>query len=237
VSAQPPPGPREETPSQLPPGGLDPDLAAAAAGSAGRERGSPGSTDTRRYRWTIGIFGLILLIAFSIYEFGRHGVVSPGVAPGQRLHLFVAPLAATGPDQPANPRPRCDPAHPNPRALNVCGRTPLVLVFFAPRSKACKRQVDTLQLVARQFPPASAQFAALAVAASRAETAALVRARGWTIPVAFDSAGAIGALYGVSICPMIELARPGGVVAKRLIGEHWLQAPALSAQVRALLRG
>jgi hypothetical protein len=35
---------------------------------------------------------------------------------------------------------------------------------------------------------------------------------------------------------MIELARPGGVVARRLIGEHWLRAPALAAQVRALLR-
>jgi hypothetical protein len=236
VSAQPPPGPREQAPSKLAPGGLDPDLAAAAADPDARERRPAGMPDTRRYRWTIGIFGLVLLIAFSIYEFSRHGVVSPGVAPGERLHLFVAPLATTGPDQPANPRPRCDPAHPNPRALNVCGRTPLVLVFFAPRSKACKRQVDTLQLVAREFPPASAQFAALAVAAGRAETAALVGAHGWTIPVAFDSAGAIGALYGVSICPMIELARPGGVVAQRLIGEHWLRAPELAGQVRALLR-
>jgi hypothetical protein len=73
------------------------------------------------------------------------------------------------------------------------------------------------------------------VSAGRAETARLVRRRGWTIPVAFDSAGAVGALYGVSICPMLEIARPGGVVAQRLIGEHWLKAAVLAARVRALL--
>ena len=117
----------------------------------------------------------------------------------------------------------------------MCGRTPAVLAFFATGSGACKRQVDTLQTVSHEFPGSGIQFAAVAVSAGRAETARLVRKRGWTIPVAFDSAGAVGALYGVSICPMLEVARPGGVVAQRLIGEHWLNAAALSARVRALL--
>ena len=111
----------------------------------------PAIIDTRRYRWTIGIFGLILVIAFSVYEFNKHGVVSPGVPAGQRLHNFVAPLATIGPDKPANPRPKCDPAHPNPLALNVCGRTPLVLALFATGSGPCKRQVDTLQAVSHEF--------------------------------------------------------------------------------------
>ena len=30
--------------------------------------------DTRRYRWMIGIFGLVLVIVFSIYQFATHGV-------------------------------------------------------------------------------------------------------------------------------------------------------------------
>ena len=224
-----------EPEAELPPHRLDPDLAAAAAGAHEPPRLPPPVIDTRRYRWMIGIFGFILVVAFSIYEFNKHGVVSPGVPAGKHLHYFVAPLATVGPDKPANPRPRCDPAHPNPVALNVCGRTPAVLAFFATGSGACKRQVDTLQTVSHEFPGSGIQFAAVAVSAGRAETARLVRKRGWTIPVAFDSAGAVGALYGVSICPMLEVARPGGVVAQRLIGEHWLNAAALSARVRALL--
>ncbi len=191
--------------------------------------------DTRRYRWTIGIFGLVLLIAFSIYELSRHGVVMPGVAAGKRLHHFVAPLATIGPDRPANARPRCDPSHPNPVALNVCGRTPLAIAFFATGSDACRRQVDALQAVSRRFPAGAIEFAAIAINAGRAETAKLVRAHHWTIPVAFDSEGAIGALYNVEICPIVELAYRGGTVAARLIGEHWLNQSALLAQVRRLV--
>jgi hypothetical protein len=231
---------------------LDPDLAAAtargettesptAAGEAGGAGGSvavAGSVsviDTRKYRWTIGIFGLILVIAFSIYEWNKHGAVSPGVPAGQRLHTFVAPLATIGPDKPANPRPRCDPAHPNPLALNVCGRTPLVLALFATGSGPCKRQVDTLQAVSGQFASRGIKFAAVAINASKQETLKLVRQHHWTIPVAFDSQGSIGALYGVEICPIVEVSRPGGVVAGRLIGEHWINRMALTARVQALL--
>lgn len=216
---------------------LDPDKAIAeAGGSHSLEESSPTPViDTRRYRWMIGIFGVVLLIAFSVYEFTRHGIASPGVSAGKRLHNFVAPLATVGPNLPANPRPRCDPAHPNPLALNVCGRTPLVLAFFVPGSDSCKRGVDTLQAVSKQFGGADVQFAAVAVSGGRDQTRRLVRAHRWTIPIAFDSTGAIGALYGVEICPMIELAKAGGTVAQRLIGSHWLSVPALSAQVQALL--
>lgn len=213
---------------------LDPDRAVADAGGVPQAHADP-VIDTRPRRWMIGIFGLVLLIAFSVYEFNKHGVVTPGVAAGKRLHYFVAPLAIGGPDRPANPRPRCDPAHPNPRGLNVCGRVPLALAFFATSSGSCKREVDTLQAVSRRFAPGTIQFAAIAINAGRSETAKVVRARGWTIPVAFDNQGAIGALYNVDICPMVELAYRGGTVADRLIGEHWLNQQALLARVRKLL--
>lgn len=237
-STRPPEEPEAEPPRHR----LDPDLAAAAARGTSGARDEPSAPpapsaviDTRRYRWTIGIFGLILVIAFSVYEFNKHGVVSPGVPTGQRLHNFVAPLATIGPDRPANPRPRCDPAHPNPLALNVCGRTPLVLALFATGSGPCKRQVDSLQAISHEFATRGIQFAAVAINASKQQTAKLVRQRRWTIPVAFDTVGSVGALYGVEICPIVEIARRGGIVAQRLIGEHWIDQTALAQRVRALL--
>ena len=59
--------------------------------------------------------------------------------------------------------------------------------------------------------------AAVAVDASHSATAALVRSRHWTIPIAYDLDGAVGTLYGVEICPLLELATRGGTVADRLI--------------------
>jgi AhpC/TSA family len=226
---------REPDPPDEPaPYRLDPDRAAAAAGAGRRKQPEP-VIDTRPYRWTIGIFGLALLIAFSIYTFASRGVQSPGVAPGKRLHYFVAPLATSNLNGDANVNPRCDPAAPNPQALNVCGREPLVLGLFVAGSTDCKRQVDTIQTVSRQFPGSAVQFAAVAVQASRATTAALVRSHHWTIPVAYDHDGAVAATYGVEICPMVELAYRGGVVSDRLIGNHWLAPAALAAKVRAML--
>ncbi len=226
-----------------PPAGGAPEPSPAVDAPPGAEAGGatqtplPSEVDTRRYVWMIGIFGLILVAGISVYQFVRHGVGSPGVPPGRQLHLFVAPLATVGPDLDANLSPRCDPAHPNPLAVNVCGRTPLVLTFFTPGSSACVRQVSTLQRVSGEFAGTSIRFAAVAINTAKPQAAKIVRAHGWTIPVAFDRDGALASLYGIEICPIIELARPGGVVEKRLIGDHWLDPRALASQVRALQTG
>ena len=235
-----PPEPPTEPPEQPGPGEasqehpLDPDLAAAAAEQPS-ERKPSDVIDTRPYRWTIGIFGLVLLIGFSVYTFVSHGVGTTGVPVGQRLHYFVAPLATSTLNGDANVHPLCDPAHPNPRALNVCGRRPVVLGLFVTGSKDCERQIDTLQTVSREFPARRVQFAAVAVQAGHRQTAALVRSHHWTIPIAYDPDGAVGSLYGVAICPMVELAGRGGVVADRLIGNHWISPAALAAKVRSML--
>ncbi len=223
-----PSAPREEPQ----PYRLDPDR--AAAGREDPARPKP-VIDTRPYRWAIGIFGLALVVAFSVYMFTTRGIQSTGVSPGKRLAYFVAPLASSNLNGDANVAPKCEPAHPNLQALNVCGRKPLVLGLFVTGSSDCKRQIDTLQMVSRQFPAGEVQFAAVAVQASHATTARLVRSHHWTIPVAYDADGAVGALYGVSICPMVELAYRGGIVANRLIGDHWLADSALAVRVRAML--
>jgi peroxiredoxin len=221
---------------------LDPD----AAGSAPRDAADgpvapppPAEIDTRRYRWTIGIIGLALVVAFSMHQFAAGGTRTTGVAPGQRLHWFAAPLAATDLDGDANLRPPCTEAQHDPRALNLCldaHRSAVVLSFFVPGSAQCVRQVDALQALVRRFAGASVTFAAVAIRASHAQVARLVRGHRWTIPVAYDADGAVGEQYGVVACPMAELASRGGIVRDRLIGDRWQTAAQLAPRVAALLR-
>jgi len=191
--------------------------------------------DTRPYRWMIGIIGLVIVVAISIYQFASHGVGNTGVTAGHRLRLFAAPLADTNLEGTATAHPTCSVARHDPRALNVClmaQRGPLVLSFFVTGAGQCVRQVSALQSLAGRYP--SVQFAAVAVDGSHKATAALVRTHHWTIPVAYDSDGRLGALYGVAACPMVELADRGGVVRDRLVGDRWQTAADLAPRVRAL---
>jgi hypothetical protein len=100
----------------------------------------------------------------------------------------------------------------------------------------CTREIDTVQAVSTRFSPAKVQFAAVAVRAGQASAAALVRSHRWTIPVAYDPDGAVGQIYGVEVCPLVELAYRGGVVAYRLVGDKWQSSALLAAKVRALVR-
>lgn len=190
--------------------------------------------DTRRYQWMIGGIGLALVIAFSVVMYlapSRH--THPGVRAGQRLPRFVAPLATSDLDVPANTSPRCDPAHPARRGLNVCDRGPIVLAFFATNGKSCVRAVSALQRLSAQYP--NTTFAAVAAGGGKQATLALVRRHHWTIPVAYDSSTAVAQLYDVTVCPMIEVARQGGAVERLLIGDHWQRAQALAPTLAHLL--
>jgi peroxiredoxin len=242
------PTPPEHTPLTR----LDPDAPRRSAGSgepattetsqaheppAGRPPEIEPVIDTRRYRWMIGIFGLVLVLAISVYQFATHGVGTTGIPAGQPLRSFAAPLAATNLVGDPNLHPPCTAAHHDPRALNLClliHRGPVVLSFFVLGSGECERQVDALQTLSRRFP--TVQFAAVAVHAGRAATNKLVRDRHWTIPVAYDRDGSVGSLYGVAICPMAELAYRGGIVKDRLIGDQWQTTRSLSARVQALVQ-
>jgi hypothetical protein len=190
--------------------------------------------DTRRYQLMIGGLGLLLVIAFSVYLYvnGNRGA-HPGVRAGQPLKHFVAPLATSDLNAAANVAPRCDPARPSRRGLNVCGRRPVVLAFFALGAKPCIRAVSALQQLAPRFPKAT--FAAVAAGGDKRSTLKLVDEHHWTIPVAYDSSGAVAQLYGVDVCPMIEVARSGGIVGRLLIGEHWERRAALANALTQVL--
>jgi len=199
---------------------------------------TPAPISTRRYGWAVGILALALVIGFLLYTLTSHKSGAEGVAPGGALHPFAAPLAASTLNGDANLNPPCTLARHDPRALNVCllvKRRPLVLDFFVTNSSQCEREVDTMQSLAKRRAFRRVQWAAVAVNGSHTATARAVRAHGWKIPVAYDADGAVGGLYAVSACPLLELVGRGGTVAQRLIGERWLNRDALAARVRALL--
>lgn len=215
---------------------LDPDRAAAAAPAVPRR--PPPAIDTRPYRRAIGAFAFALVVAISVALFLTRGVGTVGVAPGQRLHNFAAPVATSNLVGDANFSKPCQLGRFGNRALNTClltRRGPLVLAFFVTGSSACVQQIDTLQRVSRQFAASRVAFGAVAVSASKSATAKLVRRHGWTIPVAYDRDGSVGSIFGVAICPLVELVNRGGVVKYRLIGEGWLASRALASKVRALV--
>jgi hypothetical protein len=211
----------------------DPD-AAADSGSDGEPpwvRLEP-IIDTSRYQRMIGGFGLALVLAFSIYLFVHGGSGTPGIPAGQPLHKFVAPLATSDLTVDANAHPVCNRARPSRRGLNVCGRRPIVLAFFVLGAKPCVKQVAVLQQISSRFP--GVQFAAVAVGGSHAATDRAVRQNHWTIPIAYDQSGILAQAYGVEICPMVEIARGDGVVARRLLGKGWLTDRTLAAVVAKL---
>jgi AhpC/TSA family len=215
---------------------LDPDRAAVPASSATAP--PPPAIDTKPYRWAIGAFGFGLAVVISVVLFLTRSMGTVGVAPGQRLHNFAAPVATSNLIGDANFSKPCQLGYFGNRAVNTCllaRHSSLVLAFFVTGSDPCVHQVDALQRVSRQFSSSPVAFAAVAVSASKAETAKLVRSHHWTISVAYDRDGSVGSVYGVAICPLVELVNPGGVVKYRLIGERWLRPSALAAKVRALL--
>ena len=219
---------------------LDPDRAASEALRRAGSAPEP-VIDTRPYRRMIGAIGIGIAVVISALLFITRGVGTIGVPPGQRLHWFVAPLASGGVNGDANLNPRCNPERPNPRALNLCPwlarRAPTVLGLFVPASSDCVRQIDTMQTVSRDFSQGAVQFAAVAVRTSHSSAAKLVRSHHWTFPVAYDRDGALGQIYGVEVCPLLELAYRGGIVKYRLTGDEWLSAPALASRIRELAHG
>jgi peroxiredoxin len=215
---------------------LDPDRAAATRRAA--RHPPPQVVDTRRYQRMIGIFGLtlVVIVAGTFLLSRRPGTA--GIPAGKPLQQFAAPLAVSTLNGAANLHPHCTLALHSPGALNLClmvKRAPVVLAFFVTSSGGCEQEVTALQQVSHQVPAGQIQFAAVAVNSDHQDALHAVRSHHWTIPVGYDEDGRLGAAYGVEVCPIVELVRRGGIVAKRLIGEHWNSSTALAPQVRMLL--
>jgi hypothetical protein len=192
-------------------------------GEAGRPPIAP--TDHRvelpRYGRYVGLLALVILVLITLNTILTKPNGSAGVAPGQRLPPFAAPLAlgnlsgavdvARAADQGAAGRvPACQER--GPEILNVCQlyeRGPVVLALFV-NAGSCAAVLSDMQSLAPSFP--GVQFAAVAVKSDRRGVRRLIRARGLSMPMGLDEDGRLLALYKVASCPQLSFAYQGGIV-------------------------
>ena len=197
-----------------------------------------------RFGWLFALIAVVVLGYISLSILRTNGTGSRGVAPGERLPPFAAPLALGQLGGDANVatragqgglgrRPAC--AVRGPQILNVCQlaeRGPVVLAFLAAGGGECRRELDLLERLRGAPQARGVQIAAVAIRGDRGALRREIRARGWRFPIGYDRDGLVASLYGVSVCPTIAFAYPGGVTRRTTLG--FLDAPALAGQVAAL---
>jgi hypothetical protein len=144
---------------------------------------------------------------------------------GQPMPPFAAPLALGELEGDANvateaesgdagQRPACEVRGEG--ILNVCElyeRAPVAVAIFATPSEQCEDQVDALESADTE----GIEVAAVAVTPDRDQVRELVRARGWELPVGWDSDGAVASRYGV-FCGTV-FAEQGGDITEIRAGQ------------------
>ncbi len=196
----------------------------------GRDRVPAGAS---RYTWIVGVVAVLALAYITLNTLGTEKPGSRGVPNGKPLPPFAVPLATSRlvGDAQVDPKKACKVRGAD--ILNSCQlaeRGPVVLAFFATRSKRCEDQVDVLERVRRRFPDVG--FAAVSVRGDRGDVRRLVQKRGWKMAVGYDHDGAVSNAYAVAICPTITFARRGGTVADTSFS--LLDEAALTKRVEAL---
>lgn len=199
------------------------------------------------FTWLLGVVCVLGLAYITLNTISTDAPGSEGVAVGEPLPPFAAPLASSVrrcDGRLCNPnlslaagdeveRKACDVRLPD--VLNVCAlaeRGPVALAFVASRSERCQDQVDVLERVRRSGRHPNVQFAAVFVRGDRADVREAIRSRGWTLPVAHDTNGAVSNVYAVAVCPTITFARRGGKVDSTSL--DLLDERALGAKLEAI---
>ena len=215
-------------------------LESPATGAAG-----PGRSATGRYGWLVGVLAVLAIAYITLNSIATEGTGSRGVPAGDALPPFAVPLAlgrlegdanvATVPDESGRGRrPAC--AVRGAQILNLCElveRGPLVLAFLGTRGGQCERQLDLVERVRRRPASRGVRFAAVAIRGDRSRLRADIRRHGWRFPVGYDRDGLVANIYGVSVCPTITLAYPGGIAMRTTLG--LVSEPALQRGVAQLV--
>lgn len=121
-------------------------------------------------------------------------------------------------------------------AIRVCDffDRPLVISFwFSKGGGGCVAQQDLVEQAFRRYR-GRVGFLSLDIRDDRDTVRELIERRGWTMPVGYDRDGAVGALYGVGLCPTFAFVFPGGTLESAGIGE--LTAAQLGNRVDRLLK-
>jgi hypothetical protein len=195
--------------------------------------------------WIVGIVVVFALAYITLNTIRTDAPGSRGIAAGSRLPPFAAPLATSRLEGDANlatkrgeggqgSRPACEVRGPD--IVNSCQlaeRGPVVLAFVAARSDTCDRQIDVLQSLRGRYP--DVQFAAVAIRGNRDDLRALIRRRGWTLPVAYDHDGGVANAFAVAICPTVTFAYRGGKVEGTSLA--LIEGQALRARIEKLREG
>jgi hypothetical protein len=174
----------------------------------------------RRSGLLVGVLAVAAIAYITLNSARTEGPGSRGVAAGQELPAFAAPLALSRLDGDANLSDRACRVR-GPDILNSCElaeRGPVVLGFFAVPMDRCIEQIDVLDRLRGRFQ--DVQFAAVAILGEREELRRRVRERGWELPVGHDEDGAVVNTYAVAVCPQITFARRGGEVVETTFGSQ-----------------
>jgi hypothetical protein len=190
------------------------------------------------------VAGFLLLVVVGLNTLRTEGGSSTGLATGDQLPPFAAPLVASDLEGDVNlarerdqgaagSRPACDIR--DARVLTSCDLVadgPAVLAFFAAGEQRCVDALDDLDRALGARP--DIRGAAVAVRGDRDELRRLVRAHDWKLQVVQDRDGALANVMGIAVCPQLTFLRRGGRVEESAVGE--LGAADLDARLDRLAR-
>jgi hypothetical protein len=199
----------------------------SSAGGRSSAGGSP--APGARYLWVVGAAAIVLVLLLLVTTL-RHGTErgARGVPAGTIMPPFAVPTALGPLDGDANIATHAGEGQAGKRAactvrgpgvLNGCALReagPVVLAFFAIRSRDCIAQLDAMQRVRARLP--GVQLAAIAIRGDRGDLRQLVARHGWRFPVGYDRDGALSNAYHVQVCPQLTFARRGGRVVETTFG-------------------
>ncbi len=203
-----------------------PERPAARAAAEHDEPAPHGPSRAPSYGRYVGLLGIVILILITINTIVTKPNGATGIAPGQPLAPFAAPLAlgtltgdvnvATAAGQgAAGAVPACSVR--GPEILNICQQYeqgPVVLALFVDGG-SCTAVLSDMQALAPSFP--GVRFAAVAIKGEREALRKLIASKRLTLPVGNDADGALAALYRLASCPQVSFAYPGGIVQSRAL--------------------
>ena len=223
-------------------------------GAAPRRTLGPSSRPGARYSLFVGLafLALIILAFVNLITTRNAGTIGLGQEKtALPLPEFAVPAAAGALEGDANiaqddcatsenpcpadarRTPACDVAGAD--VIRVCDYfdRPLVISFWFTRGGDCESQQDVVSAVYERYR-GRVNFLSIDVRDDRDAVRALIRERGWKMPVGHDRDGAVSNIYRVGGCPTFLFAYPGGILESAAIGE--LGIGELSERVGALLR-